>query len=232
MGRWARGYHDRVIADFVRNIFVLWSWQSVVTVTALIVGLILLWRTPLRDHVYVRNFGVVEEGRIYRSGRLTPLTLRRLARKLKLRTVIDLGAYWHDSARDRALERAAAKLGLTRHRCRGLKGDGTGNPNAYLHALRAMADPANHPVLIHCAAGADRTGAVVILYRVACGSQTLDQAFEEARRHRHDPVRNESMLAFVRSHADSITRAYRDGGSLPDFEDAQVKIRSSPAPCC
>lgn len=217
-----------MIAEFVRNIFVLWSWESVVTVTALITGLILLWRSPLRDHFFVRNFGVVEPGRIYRSGRLTPLTLRRLRRRLKLRTVIDLGAYWHDSPRDRALEAAATRLGLTRHRCRGLKGDGTGNPNAYLHALRAMADPANHPVLIHCAAGADRTGAVVILYRVANGSETLEHAFEEARRHRHDPARNESMLAFVRQHADSIVRAFREGGSLPEFEDAQVRINPAP----
>lgn len=219
-----------MIADFVRNIFVLWSWQSVVTVTTLIVVLILLWRSRLRDHFVVRNFGVVEPGRIYRSGRLTPWTLRRLRRRLKLRTVIDLGAYWHDSPRERSLEQAAARLGLTRHRCRGLKGDGTGNPNAYLHALRTIADPANHPVLIHCAAGAERTGAVVILYRVASGSVTLEKAFEEARRHRHKPERNESMLAFVHEHAESITRAYREGGSLPDFEDAHVRIHPSTTP--
>lgn len=209
--------------------FVLWSWESVVAVTALIAALILLWRSPLRDHMFVRNFGVVEPGRIYRSGRLTPSTLGRLRRRLNLRTVIDLGAYWHDSPRERSLQDAAAKLGLTRHRYRGLKGDGTGNPNAYLRALRAMADPANHPLLIHCAAGADRTGAVVILYRVATGSVTLEEAFEEARRHRHDPERNESMLAFVRAHAESITRAFNEGSSLPDFEDAQVMIRPAPS---
>ena len=35
-----------------------------------------------------------------------------------------------------------------------------------LQALRIMADPANRPLLIHCQHGADRTGAMVALYRV------------------------------------------------------------------
>src|SRR5262249_51341363 len=35
-----------------------------------------------------------------------------------------------------------------------------------LQALRIMVDPANRPLMIHCHLGADRTGAMVALYRV------------------------------------------------------------------
>jgi hypothetical protein len=48
-----------------------------------------------------------------------------------------------------------------------------------LRALRIMADPGNRPLLIHCQHGADRTGAMVALYRVVVQGWTKADAIRE-----------------------------------------------------
>lgn len=47
--------------------------------------------------------------------------------------------------------------------------------------LRAVNDPANHPVFAHCHRGKDRTGVVVALYRIAVQNRDAERAYQEAR---------------------------------------------------
>lgn len=48
--------------------------------------------------------------------------------------------------------------------------------------LKILSDPANHPVLVHCQHGADRTGTMVAAYRVAVEGWTMDEAIQELPR--------------------------------------------------
>lgn len=48
--------------------------------------------------------------------------------------------------------------------------------------LKVMADPANHPVFVHCKHGADRTGTAVATYRVVVEGWTKEAAIDEMRR--------------------------------------------------
>jgi len=50
-----------------------------------------------------------------------------------------------------------------------------------LVALRALIDPANQPVLLHCRHGADRTGTVIAAYRMVVEGWSADAAIEEMR---------------------------------------------------
>lgn len=47
--------------------------------------------------------------------------------------------------------------------------------------FRLMGDPASRPVFVHCERGADRTGAMIGLYRVAFQGWDGDKAYDEAR---------------------------------------------------
>ena len=47
--------------------------------------------------------------------------------------------------------------------------------------FRVIQDPASHPIFIHCERGADRTGAMVGLYRIAFQGWDGKRAYEEAR---------------------------------------------------
>ena len=48
-----------------------------------------------------------------------------------------------------------------------------------LEALRILTDPANRPIVIHCQHGADRTGAIMALYRVAVEGWSKEDAIRE-----------------------------------------------------
>jgi hypothetical protein len=66
-----------------------------------------------------------------------------------------------------AEEKAAAELNIKILRF-SLNGNGTGDVNYYVGAVTAIAnaEKQNLPVLVHCAAGAQRTGGVIAIYRV------------------------------------------------------------------
>lgn len=174
-------------------------------------------RYHVRDDLWPRNFGVVEAGQIYRSGRQTPAMMERLVREHGIRTIIDLGAFGLDTREEREAQRTAAALGVDRFRFT-LQGDGTGDPNEYVAALRLMTDPARRPVLVHCAAGAQRTSGCVVLYRHIVQGKTVDQVFPEAFEFEHDSRRNPKLRPYLDQWTPAIVESFKTGVRIP-FEE-------------
>ena len=48
------------------------------------------------------------------------------------------------------------------------------NAESVARAVRLFADPATYPVYVHCAGGADRTGALVLILEALCGADEAD----------------------------------------------------------
>ncbi|MEM1330365.1 MAG: tyrosine-protein phosphatase [Planctomycetota bacterium] len=142
--------------------------------------------------VVPKRFVTVIDGEMYRSGELSPAALSNMIEKHGIRTVIDLGAFKEGTKEDALQQRTADAMGATRYRFK-LYGDSGGNPNHYAEALRLMTDPANHPVLVHCGAGTERTGCTIALYRQIYEGQTLEEAFAEADDRGHSPTRNPKL---------------------------------------
>ncbi|MEE8155591.1 MAG: tyrosine-protein phosphatase [Phycisphaerales bacterium] len=178
-----------------------------------------------RYQFIARNFGVVEAGEIYRSGRLTPRMFRKTVGENSIKTVLDLGAYQPGSPEDLREQQLAEELGAERYRFQ-LDGDGTGNPNYYVQALRLMSDPEAQPILIHCAAGAQRTGACVLLYRLIIQGQDLAQAYPESFQYKHNPD-NWRLLAYVVQWNDEIADSLRTSEPIPGFEPVEYPLASS-----
>lgn len=190
-------------------------WLALLSI-AVVAAIAIVWRKGVRDYVIPRNFGVVDNAQVYRSGALTPPMLRQVLTNRRIKTVIDFGAFDPGSRADEREQKIALDLGATRFVMR-LNGDGRGNPNAYVQALRLMSDPAHRPILVHCAAGAQRTGAAVMLYRIIVEGWSLDDAYREAQRYGHDPAGDWPMLAFAARWLDEIETAYREGGWIEGF---------------
>jgi len=187
----------------------------------------LVWRKGFRDHYVPRNFGVVEEGQIYRAGRLTPSALSDVHKRHNFNTVVDLGAYEPGSPADAAMQRTADALGVTRYRF-SLEGDGTGNPNYYVAALRLIADESNRPILVHCAAGSERTSACVIFYKTIFRGEHMLDIIDEPRSFRHDFNDNPRMIATVAQYRGAIEHALRTGGWVPGYPAVEViPVRST-----
>jgi tyrosine-protein phosphatase SIW14 len=161
-----------------------------------------------------KNFGVVDDGEVYRSGELTPRTLEWLAERRDVKTVIDLGAYHAGSEHERTMRELAERMGLNRYEFR-MKGDGKGDPQDYARVLALLADPETHPVVVHCAAGAQRTGMAVLLYRTIVEGEPVGEAYQETLRYGHDPADNERFLTYLMEHIDEIRAAYEALRPLP-----------------
>jgi protein tyrosine/serine phosphatase len=87
--------------------------------------------------------------------------------KYNIRVIIDLSSVNPNNPDKLAEEKAAAELNIKILRF-SLNGNGTGDVNYYVGAVTAIAnaEKQNLPVLVHCAAGAQRTGGVIAIYRV------------------------------------------------------------------
>ncbi|HET9793610.1 MAG TPA: tyrosine-protein phosphatase [Thermoanaerobaculia bacterium] len=115
----------------------------------------------------VENFYRVEPD-LYRSARPGSDGFREL-QALGVKTVLDV-----ESPGDEMLARGMSlKLVHVPMTAFGLRDD------LVLRALRIMADPANRPVVVHCHLGADRTGALVALYRVVVQGWSKADAIRE-----------------------------------------------------
>ncbi len=112
---------------------------------AIVVALgVAAWFVNARPNLFPKNFGEVDPGKVYRSGQLTPEAFRRVVEEHQIKTIIDLGSGKDDPAVEKLNASVATSLGVKR--CVGaLEGDGTGNPNWYVWALRLAREDSQAP---------------------------------------------------------------------------------------
>jgi protein tyrosine phosphatase len=135
---------------------------------ALVATGIIVWR-----EVRWKKFDVVQSGVIHRSGYLKPHQLKRAAETYGIRTVFSFTWGGHDEE-----EKVCREIGITRH-FHYLAGNGVGPDDPYLRFLEVVADSKNHPILVHCSAGVQRTGGAVCLYRVLHQGRDFDESVRE-----------------------------------------------------
>ena len=121
--------------------------------------------------VSISNFGVVD-GRIYRGEQPAGKDYAALA-AIGVKTIIDLRGDAKTSAKRDA---EAASLNYINI---GIDGHGTPTDAQAIEFLKAVDDPANGIVYVHCAGGRHRTGSMIAVYRMAHDGWTLDQAYKE-----------------------------------------------------
>lgn len=137
----------------------------------------LLWH---QQRLLPKRFGVVVEGRLYRSRQVTARELEHVARRYGVRTVLSL---LNPEAPESVAEReAAARLGL-RWVNVPLPGNGASTPEERARIRQVLFDPEVAPVLVHCAAGVNRTGLAVGLYRIHRQGWTVAQVLAEMRQY-------------------------------------------------
>ncbi len=125
-----------------------------------------------------RRFAAVVDGRLYRSGTVTPAQLERARDGYGIRRVVSL---LNPSADVTVAEReAAARLNIDWQNVP-LTGDGASTPADRARILALLSEPNAPPTLVHCAAGVNRTGLAVGLYRLHCEHWTLAQVLTELK---------------------------------------------------
>jgi len=110
----------------------------------------------------IGNFRTVSPGRVYRSGQLTEKQLMEYTKEYGIRSVLNLRGRNEQSDWWKQEIAASSRLGL-KHYDIGLSSDKE-PAEKEVQELVAVLQEAPKPLLIHCLAGADRSGLVSAMY--------------------------------------------------------------------
>jgi protein tyrosine/serine phosphatase len=150
--------------------------------------------------VITGNFHSVEKGRVYRSAQLNREELEKVIAENGIRSILNLrgpnpSSSWYDE------ELEAANKHNVLHYDFALSSRKRVSPEA-MRSLIAWMRAAPKPLLIHCKAGADRTGLVSALYRYAIKGDRAEEAVEElSLRYGHFPFIRSATIAMDDSFA-------------------------------
>jgi protein tyrosine/serine phosphatase len=180
-------------------------WHSAVAVVAFLSACATATAPPVKG--LPTNFGVVEEGKLYRGSQPTAGEIENLYRR-GVKTIVKL------NQRDLEMERSAtSKIGISLIEVPlNARTVGTSRSCADVaRAYQAISDPLNWPVYVHCDHGRDRTGFLVGLYRERVQGWTFVSVSEELARYGHDRMMRMVFPAIARSLADGYPSC---GGGL------------------
>jgi tyrosine-protein phosphatase SIW14 len=168
------------------------KYTFAVLIVVLIVGGPLVYARG--RHHWVRNFHVVRDGVLYRSGQLSVSGLKRVINDHRIKTVVTLRCAQRnvDLPPDYDEEEYCKKMELNYFRLPQLPWDAPDGsvPNevSVIKFREIMSNPANHPVLVHCLAGKHRTGAMCAIFRMEFDHWTNEQAIDELALYGYDNV--------------------------------------------
>ncbi len=179
------------------------------------VGIAVVWHEWVRDRVMPKRWSEVAGGVVYRSGQISAPLVERTLRRHGIRCIIDLT----DSRTrrpDRDAERAACdRLGIRRVELP-LEGDGRGDLESYVGAVREMVQAVSEgrPTLVHCQSGSQRVGGVVAVYRLLIERRAPAEVQAEMRAHDWRPGRDRVLVEFLNAHMGEIARRLVDAGLI------------------
>ena len=154
-------------------------WIVCLLVAAAIGGGV-LWRKVLRDRFVVKNWGVIEAGELYRSGQISPWLIGAQLEAAEIDVIIDLSTREQGHEYQEAEIATAQRMNVELRRFP-LGGDGCGDIESYAGAIEAMVEcqQKGRTALVHCQAGADRTGGVTYCFRTLVQGRSPESALEE-----------------------------------------------------
>ncbi len=125
------------------------------------------WAQPVKLAGVPNLYRVTDE--LYRSDQPSPLGMQNL-KKLGIKTIVNLRAFHSD--RHKIGEIGFAYEHIYMKPWHPEAGDA-------VRFLQIVTDPKRSPVLVHCQHGADRTGAMIAIYRIAVQGWSKEEAIRE-----------------------------------------------------
>jgi protein tyrosine phosphatase (PTP) superfamily phosphohydrolase (DUF442 family) len=160
-------------------------------------------------YVYKKNnFHVLSSGKAYRSAQLTKASLAEKIRELGIKTILNLResdtkADWYRDEKATAASHGVQHFDFPLSEYDSVDAD-------TLEKIAEVLRDAPKPVLIHCAAGADRTGLVSALYRLKVEGADPETSFKELSMwYGHVPLLRSRVIAMDNSFWNYVSNDFR-----------------------
>jgi protein tyrosine/serine phosphatase len=183
-------------------------------------GAVWLWEGVAKDRLIPKRWAAVAGHNIYRSGQLSASLVKKTLANHGIKVIVALTADNPQDKDQEAEEKAAAELGIELLRFP-LSGDGTGDIDQYAGAIAAVveAERQGKPVLVHCAAGAQRTGGTIAFYRLLVDRKPPADVVQELKRHGWNPKYNPKLLPYINENLGRLATILHDKGILDKIPD-------------
>jgi protein tyrosine phosphatase (PTP) superfamily phosphohydrolase (DUF442 family) len=201
-----KGLHKKTAARAVKANRKYWRLLAVILIVSVGLG-IYVWDEVLKERFFAKRFGVVVPEKLFRSGQISPYMIEPVIRDKHLQVVIDLNGLEAGPLKTyQEAEMQACKTAGVDHFRYPLKGDGTGNVKHYVDALEKIQQCMleGKPVLVHCAAGAQRTGGVVACYQMLFEGKSPAEARSEIEIYEKRVWKNRVMINYVNENMPTI----------------------------
>ena len=175
-----------------------------------------VWHSGVKYRFIAKRFAVVEPGRIYRSGQISRWVIGDVLDEHRIGLIIDLNGKDPNDEHQAAELQAAKSRGIEVKRYP-LRGNGTGDIHRYAEALTELhrAVQQGKPVLIHCHAGASRTGAAVAFYRLLVQHRDPADVLEEMSEFKSDLSATQVLIVYMNTHMRTLAELLVQSGVLP-----------------
>jgi protein tyrosine/serine phosphatase len=197
---------------------------KILVLIAIAAGGLVLWHKVIKDNIYPRNFGIVEDGSIYRSGQISAHLIKDILIRYNIRIIIVLTG--EDAKPAQIAEKKAADELNIKILTFPLRGNGTGDPNLYIDAVTALAESVHQqmPVLVHCAAGTQRTGGVIAVYRLLVERKDPAFVISEMKKYGWNYHHNPELSKYLNTNIGLIGETLKQKGVIESVPSPLPKL--------
>ncbi|MEM6853099.1 MAG: hypothetical protein AAF593_01695 [Planctomycetota bacterium] len=195
-------------------------WSIGIVLGTLFVGSGMVGWHKTKDRFVPRNLGEVVPGVVYRSGQIDQRLIADFLEDRGIRRIVVMSNYEFDDPDHVAQREASEALGIEVIRV-AMRGNGVGTAEQYAEVVAWVHDSAqqNIPTLLHCHAGAQRTGGTVAAYRLLVQGWAPAEVYDEARAHEWDPDEDRAWPEFLNGNMASIAAGLVERGAIEAVPD-------------
>lgn len=189
-----------------------------IVVAVTIIGIGVASWDAVKYRFVAKRFGVVVPGAILRSGQISKWMLEPTLEQNGIRAIIDLQSNDRFDEHQQAEIVAARELGIEHFRFP-LRGDGTGDIEQYAAAVATLIrlEREQTTVLVHCAAGAQRTGGVVAYYRLLIEQRQPQEVRTELMHYGWKPDKDTALVKYLNANMSRMAEALVEQGLLAEI---------------